>query len=436
MDNLTVYLNVKQSVSAYIKYIWQQFCLNKGIPYSWAKLPEDARLVISSASEEASILMDTENFHLLSQKSFAHWDAFFQNPIAAVNGKPDYWFTAFYLMAAIQEYGNPEADNLGRFPYKASYQAHFKNATVNLVQLCFDLIVDTTPQLKEYITIHARKSGFLLTHDIDAIYHGWKEDGKYLLTTGKPLHFIKLAFLAAIHKPHWFNIDKILSLEKRYGFRSVFYWIVEKGFENGLPNADYRFTDHKIAAAIQRVEQAGSENGLHKSLTTRTLKSEWDEMKAHYPSAFGHRYHFLKFNWHQACNAIVDAGITFDTSLGFAETIGFRNSYGLPYRPFDPSTGNTFHFVELPLAIMDRTIQQYMKLPVEEAARQVIGFLEDNKSNAVFSILWHNAFFENFKYNGYPALYIKLLEYFYASDFVCYTQQELVHNYLTSVIEE
>ena len=68
-----------------------------------------------------------------------------------------------------------------------------------------------------------------------------------------------------------------------------------------------------------------------------------------------------------------------DCSLGFAETPGFRNSYGQPFLPYNLSEDRPYRFVEVPLNIMDGTFQRYMKVPVKETATRVIDFFEKNK---------------------------------------------------------
>jgi hypothetical protein len=168
---------------------------------------------------------------------------------------------------------------------------------------------------------------------------------------------------------------------------------------------------------IKRVKELGGFNGLHKSLSATKMADEFERLKIYDDTLFCQRYHFLKFDWPQACIEIEQAGIKLDSSLGFAEHIGFRNSYGLPFKPYDMANDRPYNFIEVPLNIMDRTLQMYMQLDPEAALKQVKQFFETNAHNCIVTLLWHNEFFSPYQPNGFGPFYKGLLEYLYQSDF-------------------
>jgi hypothetical protein len=110
---------------------------------------------------------------------------------------------------------------------------------------------------------------------------------------------------------------------------------------------------------------------------------------------------------------------------------GFRNSYGLPFQPYHFKEKKAYNFIEIPLHMMDRTLEQYMKIPVGQTADRIISFFEKNNKNCVLSILWHNTFFTNYLYRGYLDEYKKLLAYFYESKYECLTPKKIVQRWKT-----
>ena len=78
---------------------------------------------------------------------------------------------------------------------------------------------------------------------------------------------------------------------------------------------------------------------------------------------------------------------------------------------------------------MDTTYYNYLKLSAEFFVNDVIDFVESNNKNSVISLLFHNNFISEFKYDQYFRAFKKLLAYFYESSFKCITQSEIINLY-------
>ncbi len=337
-------------------------------------------------------------------------------------GRPDPLTTAFYLMNSLQEFDDTDADELGRFKFTNSHQYKLNNNLDNVVQRCFDEISKTLqlPPRRE-------NSRFFLSHDIDLIHGAILEDGFNVIRKGRVDLLLQMIFRVAIRRPDWLNMDKIMKLESEYDCRSIFFWLVNRGKLNARErNADYNFSSAKVQKQFRLVKANGFENGLHKSISPDTFAEEISKLGEHPTS---NRYHYLKFHLPQAYHDIEAAGLKLDASLGFAEAIGFRNNYGAPFNPFNFNTRKPFSFVEVPLHIMDRTFFQYRRSSPEEAWKAILAFFERNKENAVLSVLWHNNFFTNYKFKGYPELYRKILAYIRDNQFQCISAEEIIRKY-------
>ncbi|HTE29049.1 MAG TPA: hypothetical protein VK666_01655 [Chryseolinea sp.] len=328
----------------------------------------------------------------------------------------------FYMINAIQEFDSPDHDELKRFKFKNSYQSKFGNAKENLVQRYFDQISKTVR-----VPLRHEKTSFFLSHDIDLVNGAIIEDGFAVLKQGRFDLFLKMLFNVAMRRPDWLNMDKIMKLESAYDCRSIFFWIVNKGKLNQREsNADYSFRSDQIQRQFTNVGASHFENGIHKSLTQESFMDEFEKYGS---QPFANRYHYLKFTVPEAFHDIEAAGLKLDASLGFAEEIGFRNSYGLPFNPYNFRQKKAFQFVEAPLHVMDRTYFQYKRFSPAAAENDIFDFFEKNKMNCVLSILWHNNFFTDYKFKGYLPLYKKILSFIRDSNFSTITASEIVNKY-------
>lgn len=338
------------------------------------------------------------------------------------NGKPDYIGTAFFMLTSLQEHNDKNPDGLGRFKFANSYQNRYSNTKKNIVQYCFD-------QLAQQLGISTppEKTKFFLSHDIDTVYGAILEDGFNVMKKGRIDQFLRFFINVAIGKPDWLNIDKIMKLESEYDCKSTFFWIMNKGTLNKREkNADYRFTSKSIQSHFHAVEKAGFENGIHKSISPQSFA---EELMTYGKKSLANRYHYLKFNLPEGYDAIAESGLAIDASLGFAEEPGFRNSYGLPFNPYNFRTKEAYSFIEVPLHVMDRTYYQYKKMNVLEAWQDILTFFEKNRENCVLSVLWHNNFFTDYKFKGYLDLYKKILGYIRDNNFHTLSQQEIIDQY-------
>lgn len=95
--------------------------------------------------------------------------------------------------------------------------------------------------------------------------------------------------------------------------------------------------------------------------------------------------------------------MAYDSTVGFAEQIGFRAGTCVPYRPWLFPLNRQADLLEIPLVVMDRTLLGYMGFTREESIHEVRKLLARCRSvGGVFTILWHNdAFLDPFYRNAY-----------------------------------
>jgi hypothetical protein len=423
---MKIFIQHNELYEACIRYTLEVFALNKGITLRFVSERGQADLVVAEDAP-ADLPIAIDFYHSLSRGQYAHGIHFKKDCLVYDSqGRADLLATCFYMINSLQEYDAPR-DKIGRFPFAQSYQQRFGNADQNLVQQYFDRLathVKFSPHVKPAV-----KSAVFLSHDIDNINNAWLEDGFAALRRGNIPKLLSLLTHAAAGKPDWFNLDKVMTVHDERGLKSTFFWLANKGkASNGMKNADYDVRSPKVQEAIGRVAARGFVNGIHKSAEEESFAQESGKLGF---EPFVNRYHFLRFSLPGAYASLEQAGIKVDASLGFSEQMGFRNSYGQPFQPFDVKAKRVHDLVEVPLHVMDRTFW-HQRVPATAVAERVIGFLESNRYNCVLSVLWHNNFFSSLKYDGYLDAYKKIIAYLYENDMPAVSPQAIHEKYRLS----
>jgi peptidoglycan/xylan/chitin deacetylase (PgdA/CDA1 family) len=246
----------------------------------------------------------------------------------------------------------------------------------------------------------SQKAAFaaFISHDVDNLHSAWKAPAKAALQQKKIGLFGRL-FGKHIKQPDaWDNLEAVATATAQYGAKSTFFMLPNsRPASNGTPNADY-----SISAALWKrlhaLEEAGCQVGLHGSIGTATNSRQLQGESEHAFSAGGIRFHYLCWEPRQTIAVVEEVGFLFDTTLGFAEHFGFRNSYCHPFYLFDFTRGFSDNaFFELPLNVMDATLHHpnYLQLAPNEilpALRPM--FAEIKRFGGVASVLWHNQNFD------------------------------------------
>jgi hypothetical protein len=125
------------------------------------------------------------------------------------------------------------------------------------------------------------------------------------------------------------------------------------------------------------------------------------------------RYHYLRCLYHETLPLLEQARFSYDTSLAFAEHEGFRCGCSFPFRPYSLAEERPLDLVELPLAVMDGTLQEphYRSFGAEQAewaADEVLS--RALRSGGAVSLLWHNNRFDPRVSRGYDGVYWRLVD--------------------------
>lgn len=184
----------------------------------------------------------------------------------------------------------------------------------------------------------------------------------------------------------------VAQVAREAGLQTAVYWMAAK---RSARDAGYDVFDLRVKRAMVRLCELDVEQGFHASYETfrqpELLAKELSLLrKATTAEIRGGRQHFLRWapvTWHhwEAC------GLQYDSSLGFADQIGFRAGTCWPYRPWLLEEDREANVVEIPLIVMDGTLTKYMQLEADAALSRVGALVARAREvGGVFTLLWHN----------------------------------------------
>ena len=422
---VNIHFKNTNELTPHVRHAWQVFC--KYAHLDSTETTGHAELTIGF-SEDCDIRLSETFQNNLTNKIYDHQRWFSDEPLLrCADGSPDYLGTAFYLVNCIQEYADTQLDYKNRFQFENSFQHTFNCAEETLVSNYFNHLIEENGFLKAITNKPNRQSKIFLTHDIDKLYWSFHHDGFWALKRGRFDIILKLIFFEIVGRQEWKNVDKIMAIEDEHDVRSVFFWLVNKGKVNKLEfNADYSVKSQTVQRFMSMAHEMGFENGIHKSISDDSFEIEIDKLGF---QPLGNRYHHLKFNLPVDFPKIERSGLKLDCSLGFAEKYGFRNSYGLPVRMFNPIEERPYNFVQASLHLMDNTFRFYNGIGPGETWKRMLDFLEKNNHNSVITILWHNTFFTRYKFGGYIKCYKNLLDYMRENNINSVSMKEIIEEY-------
>jgi len=290
------------------------------------------------------------------------------------------------LFTRKEEYSSTIRDKYDRFPYYAS-----KSRDI------FE------PKASQYLVEHGFTFDYpgdapfavCLTHDIDVIHESIPQNCRsvfrHLKRGDANATFSSIArkFLKTL-PPCTF--PEIMDLEEKYGARSTFFFMAEDCVEPG-----YTYEIEDLEPEIGNIIDRGWEVGLHGEHTTYLSAQEMKKKKkrlekvTHTP-VIGYRNHFLHFKVPDTWEFLSKTGFQYDSTLGYADCVGFRNGMCHPFKPFNLNTNHEIDILELPLIVMDGTLDTtYMRLEAKSKLEHIKMLIDRIEAcHGVFTLLWHN----------------------------------------------
>jgi hypothetical protein len=383
--------------------------------------------------------------------------------------------SAFVLLACWDEHTRGERDAFGRLPFSASVFA--ENSALDIADPAVDGYVHLlrtllAPRLATLgraplpapgwlwaesdgaVPVRAgagdRRFAVALTHDVDNLWR-WTPRG-FAAAGFRSARALRHGDGAALRRelgdvwtwltrhlprrsdPYW-TFPRMLAGEDERGLLSTFFVIARHTRrQDGAQPKTYA---RRIPAALALLARHRREIGLHGNdadrLDLAALTGDRDLLAQRADGPVnGVRYHYLRCLYHDTLPLLERAGLSYDSSLAFAEHEGFRCGCSWPFRPYSLADERPLDLVELPLALMDTGLRgaQYRALDSEAAERASLAVLERVAGGGgAVAVLWHNIRFDRRSARGYDDVYWRLLDWIAAQGGLATTAGAIVERY-------
>ena len=203
--------------------------------------------------------------------------------------------------------------------------------------------------------------------------------------------------------PFYKAIEFIMDQNERLNQKVIFYFIPFKTNSNyDLPLA---LDDSKMRLLIKKIYSRGHIIGVHPGYETfnnlksfnksiELFKKITSEEGVSYHEIYS-RQHYLRWDYYTTPQLIDSSRLSYDSSLYYAESIGFRNGTCHDFLLFDIKNRRELTLVEKPLIVMEDTLFSplYLNLDYDENALASILKLKNIcfKYSGTFTLLWHNS---------------------------------------------
>jgi hypothetical protein len=245
-----------------------------------------------------------------------------------------------------------------------------------------------------------------LSHDIDRPLLGmtWKgallSAAKSMVTQRSPAGAARVMYeyvrtLANPKRdPYYAAFRDLMAVSEENGTRSTFHFMASEGgpFDVGYDPRKPPYRDMMLEAIAR-----GHSVGFHPGYSTYLDADRFYEERARLAevvgrSTFGGRQHYLRFRAPDTWRLWEAAGMSYDSTVGYADHVGFRCGTCHPFHPFDLSQDRQLDLWERPLVVMDTTLRARYRSSPGIAERLVLQLARRCcEVRGEFTLLWHNS---------------------------------------------
>jgi len=335
----------------------------------------------------------------------------------------DIFAGSFFMLTRWEEYVNKTRDSHNRFPVIESLayrQGFLDRPIVNeyVEQLKSKLLeLDSSLQFKE------REYQLVLTHDVDHIYK-WDTSKNFFKHLLGDLLLRKsfVIFLSSIGK--YINVkigrlkdpfdtfDYLMDISESIKVKSYFFFMAK-----GITKYDNNYITSKkhVLNLVKKIKDRGHYIGIHPTYNAynikEQLKAEKLELESNFDTfiSFG-REHYLRFEIPTTWQVWEDNGMSWDSTLGYADREGFRCGVCYEYSVFNILTRTKLKLKEKPLIVMEESVIRRENISSEDMEKIIEDLiLKVKKYRGEFVFLWHNSSFNTEFWSQYRKVYKKVL---------------------------
>lgn len=312
----------------------------------------------------------------------------------------DIFSAAFYLMTRYEEYLPFRADEHGRYPGASSYAHKNKFLQTPVVDIWAlelrDKIKERFPDLK----FNKRAYKFIPSYDVDLAWcfknKGWIRNLGGLFVSLRKLDFHnigkRLSVLLGRAKDPFDTYQTQYDLHAENNLSAIYFILLgEYGlYDRNVANDNINY--HNLIQNIADEAAVGIHPSYKSDSQLNLVKEEVGLLSSIVKAEITQsRQHFIRLKIPDTYQMLIDQELYKDFSMGYPDQIGFRASTASSFLFYDFGQEVTTPLRIYPFAVMDYTLQSYLRLSPEEAIQAIEKLVNACKEvGGLFIPLWHN----------------------------------------------
>ena len=327
----------------------------------------------------------------------------------------DLFASAFFMLTRWEEYVLPRRDEHGRFPADQSLAARAGFLDRPVVDEWADLMEQMLVRLGWNHPPKRRAWQLHLSHDVDHPLLWWSAAQRLRTPAAGLFKRGDLPEAAWWLKNHVFRkqdpfdiFDEWMDLSEKNGLVSHFNFL---GARAPSSNCYYPLDHPFVKNLIRKIADRGHGIGFHPSYEafedTAAFQRELQSLRAVSPvPVTTGRQHYLRFDAPHTWQVWEEAGLEWDSTLGYPEAEGFRCGTCHSFPVFNFLTRTTLRLREKPLIAMDVTLAQYRRYSPEKAFERLQHLRRQvQKHGGEFVLLWHNSSWNTYFWGPWQEVY-------------------------------
>jgi uncharacterized protein DUF7033 len=394
-------------------------------------LPDSAHTLWLPASEKAHNFLQNKNIfdssiaHESNLEGLPGLNIFPVDTEKEVGSAGDIVASTFFFLSLHEEWSCDERDQFGRFEANNSLLGKLgllhRPVVAEYATILRSLLVSANCSLEDSPRFPGSTSAICMSHDIDYISKRtpglmYREFIKNFLLNDRSVdlgpriqrlkEYLGYCFNSSTD-PYKVSALKMKAIEDKADIKAT--WFFKSG---GTDKRDvsYSLGNAFVKRMIVDLQKDGHEIGIHPSFNAfidgEMLSTEKRELAVLAPEIRTCRQHYLRFSYSRTWQVQAENGIHIDSTLGFAETEGFRNGSCHPFLPYDLDTDTVLPIWEIPLIVMDGTLAYYRGISADKAMDVITPLVDAvNKYCGMASILFHNTSFDAHEFPGWSKVF-------------------------------
>ncbi len=303
---------------------------------------------------------------------------------------------SFYLLSRYEEYLPHTKDEYGRYAHEnaiAFKEGFLQTALINRWIEDFEkLIKSKFPDQ----AVTRPPFSFTPSYDIDIAWSYrnkglWRNLGGFL----KKPSLLRLAVLTGFKKDPFDVYAYLKEIHEKHHLNPIYFFLV------ATKNAQYDKNISPYQHAMWQLMKNHSkkyEVGLHPSWNSNEkpellLKEKKILETATHQTIEASRQHYIKLDFPETYEKLIDAGITHDYSMGYGSINGFRASVASPFNWYNLKTEEISKLRVHPFCFMDANSFYEQKQSAANSLEELRKYLEECKNvNGQMISIFHNSF--------------------------------------------